>query len=84
MYLQFQGNKNTPPILVMAKKGYVINPATGTESNLQLPGTSSAMGRMGRQEIYKRGISGYDPKDPDMRGVFMARGPGNDRVMVLK
>ncbi len=23
-----------------------------------------------------RGISGYDPEDKDMRGVFMARGPG--------
>ena len=22
------------------------------------------------------GISGYDPEEPDMRGVFMARGPG--------
>ena len=24
----------------------------------------------------KPGISGYDPEEPDMRGVFMARGPG--------
>ena len=24
----------------------------------------------------KKGISGYDPEEPDMRGVFMARGPG--------
>ena len=24
----------------------------------------------------KPGISGYDPEEEDMRGVFMARGPG--------
>ena len=24
----------------------------------------------------KPGISGYDPEEPEMRGVFMARGPG--------
>jgi hypothetical protein len=24
-----------------------------------------------------KGLSGYDPEDKDMRGVFMARGPGN-------
>ena len=30
-----------------------------------------------RNGFYKRGISGYDPEYPDMRGVFMARGPGN-------
>jgi len=24
-----------------------------------------------------KGISGYDPEDKDMRGIFMARGPGN-------
>ena len=24
----------------------------------------------------KKGLSGYDPEEPDMRGVFMARGPG--------
>jgi len=23
-----------------------------------------------------KGLSGYDPEDKDMRGVFMARGPG--------
>ena len=48
----------------------MINPATGRE-RLQKP---YAMGRMRR--MAKRGISGYDPDYPDMRGVFMARGPG--------
>ena len=28
-------------------------------------------------EQTQQGISGYDPEEPDMRGVFMARGPGN-------
>ena len=33
-----------------------------------------------RNGFYKRGISGYDPEYPDMRGVFMARGPGNYHI----
>ena len=28
-------------------------------------------------EQTKMGLSGYDPKEPDMRGIFMAKGPGN-------
>ena len=27
-------------------------------------------------EQMKFGLAGYDPEEPDMRGVFMARGPG--------
>ena len=29
------------------------------------------------------GISGYDPEEPEMRGVFMARGPGIYFVEVI-
>ena len=33
--------------------------------------------RHGRRNSFeKMGISGYDPEEKDMRGVFMARGPG--------
>ena len=33
--------------------------------------------RHGRRNSFeKMGISGYDPEEEDMRGVFMARGPG--------
>ena len=60
----------------MAKKGYIINPATGNERGLQHPVATYAMGRIHRG-LQKMGISGYDPEIPDMRGVFMARGPGN-------
>ena len=73
---KLQENKNTPPILVMAKKGYVINPATGNEAGLQHPVAHNAMGRINRG-LGMRGLSGYDPDFPDMRGAFMARGPGN-------
>ena len=64
----------------MAREGYVINPAAGDERYLQQPSSSdmeeSTYGRI-LGNLRKKGISGYDPEVPDMRGVFMARGPGN-------
>ena len=60
----------------MAKEGYVINPATGNERQLQQPVAQRYLRHGVRNGFYKRGISGYDPEYPDMRGVFMARGPG--------
>ena len=53
----------------------MINPATGRERELQNPVAPNSMGRI-RNFMGKRGISGYDPNYPDMRGVFMAHGPG--------
>ena len=51
----------------------MINPATGPERDLQQPrGRARA-----RIRSHQRGISGYDPEYSDMRGAFMARGPGN-------
>ena len=56
----------------------MINPATGNEQELQQPvAPRYGRGRRMRNGFYKRGISGYDPEYPDMRGAFMARGPGN-------
>ena len=78
--MNFQENKNAPPILVLAKEGYVINPATGNERQLQQPVAQRYMRHGVRNGFYKRGISGYDPEYPDMRGVFMARGPGSYRI----
>ena len=52
----------------------MINPATGRERELQNPVAPNSMGRIRR--VGQRGISGYDPEYPDMRGVFMAHGPG--------
>merc|ERR1719511_80999 len=75
-HLHWKDNKNAPPILVLAKEGYVINPATGNERQLQQPVAQRYMRHGVRNGFYKRGISGYDPEYPDMRGVFMARGPG--------
>ncbi len=56
-------------------------------ANLQRPLASSSSGRragtFGAHDTAARileqtrlGISGYDPDEADMRGVFMARGPG--------
>ena len=61
---------------MVANEGYVINPATGNERELQHPVAPSPMRRL-RRGSHKRGMSGYDPDYPDMRGAFMARGPGN-------
>ena len=66
----------------MAKEGYVFNPATGHERELQNPVSPHSVGRI-RRGFYKRGISGYDPEYPDMRGVFMARGPGNILILTF-
>ena len=61
---------------MVAKEGYVINPATGNERELQHPVAPNPMRGL-RRGSRKRGMSGYDPDYPDMRGAFMARGPGN-------
>ena len=55
-------------------KGVVIDQVSSQYRKPSLISTSS-------YDIYnggpsKPGISGYDPEEPDMRGVFMARGPG--------
>lgn len=73
---------NTPPILVVAHAGTVILRAG---QNLQRPSMQSRLypglqdvshvdGRGGRGA--EMGVSGYSPEEEDMRGVFMARGPG--------
>ena len=70
----------------MAREGYVINPAAGDERYLQQPSSSdmeeSTYGRI-LGNLRKKGISGYDPEVPDMRGVFMARGPGNCLLLLF-
>lgn len=73
-HLHWKSDSNTPPILVLATNGTVILRAP---SNLQRPGkVSSWQGDLaGLRERTKQGISGYDPEERDMRGVFMARGP---------
>ncbi len=62
--LHWKNNVTTPPILVMARPGVVL-----LESGVfQRPKSTF-------QESLK-GLGGYDPNEPDMRAVFMARGPG--------
>ena len=52
--------KNSPPIRVLAEPGTIIVPS---DENIQQPS-------------YNKSFSGYNPKEPDMRGIFVAKGPG--------
>jgi len=63
---------------VLARPNTVILGASG---DLQWPRSSSSRGQYMRErqriELQtRRGVAGYDPEEPDMRGVFMALGPG--------
>ncbi len=82
--LHWRQNPYCPPILVLADVGTVIlrsgpqlqKPVEGSrQSRMNSPGVSRTdADRL--DEMLTRGLSGYDPEEPDMRGVFMARGPG--------
>ncbi|XP_023340595.1 ectonucleotide pyrophosphatase/phosphodiesterase family member 6 isoform X2 [Eurytemora carolleeae] len=68
-------SKNTPPILVLASPGTVILSST---SDVQRPSYLDRNGGYNPQRLIeqtKMGVAGYDPEEPDMRGIFMARGP---------
>ena len=78
--LHYKHNKNSPPILVIAEPGTIILSSAG-------PKQRPSYNRGGRKnqryhspqslvEQTKWGLSGYDPKEPDMRGIFLAKGPG--------
>jgi len=68
--LHYKNNKNSPPILVMAEPGTIILPS---RRGVQKPGSWRVTENLIDQtEI---GLSGYDPKEPDMRGIFLAKGP---------
>ena len=78
--LHWSQNPYCPPVLVLAKVGTVILRAG---ARLQRPESDhvemSGMSYYDTSrvlEMTQQGLSGYDPEEPDMRGVFMARGPG--------
>jgi ectonucleotide pyrophosphatase/phosphodiesterase family protein 6 len=75
--LHYKHNKNSPPILVLAEPGTII---LSSKRGVQRPAqrTSKAHGYSSPQSLIeqtKMGLSGYDPKEPDMRGIFLAKGP---------
>ena len=70
--LHYKNNKNSPPILVLAEPGTIIIPSA---ENIQRPSYDGHSSQMLRRET-KVGFTGYDPKEPDMRGIFIAKGPG--------
>ena len=78
--LHYKHNKNSPPILVMAEPGTII---LSSGRNVQRPSYNRGGGKghgysspQSLVEQTKMGLSGYDPKEPDMRGIFLAKGPG--------
>lgn len=73
---QWKQSKYCPPILILARPGTGLVLVEGQQRN-QWPVLFSI-------DKYKAGISGYDPKEPDMRGVFMARGPGMSSSLKAK
>lgn len=71
-HLHWKQSQYAPPILAVAQSGTVILKA---QSPLQKPASGASIYDRVIEQA-KMGISGYDPTMPDMRGVFMARGPG--------
>ena len=66
-------NKNSPPILVLAEPGTIIVPS---DENIQWSSINEGYSSKMRVRETKVGISGYNTEEPDMRGIFIARGPG--------
>ncbi len=75
-HLHWSQSKYCPPVLVLAHPGTIIMRASGQHQRPPQMTLSYDI-YQGGQLYGKPGISGYDPEEPDMRGVFMARGPGN-------
>ena len=73
-HLHWKDSKYCPPILVLAHPGTVIQRASGQHQRPPTVMPKSYDEYEGKSR--HSGISGYDPEEPEMRGVFMARGPG--------
>ena len=73
-HLHWKDSKYCPPILVLAHPGTVIQRANGQHQRPPTVMPKSYDEYEGKAKHF--GVSGYDPEEPDMRGVFMARGPG--------
>uniref|UniRef100_A0A0K2TR93 Ectonucleotide pyrophosphatase/phosphodiesterase family member 6like [Oryzias latipes] n=1 Tax=Lepeophtheirus salmonis TaxID=72036 RepID=A0A0K2TR93_LEPSM len=75
-HLHWKESPQTPPILVLAHPGTIILRSQG---HLQWPRNKhTGYSTFDPSRIYeqtRQGMAGYDPEEPDMRGVFMAKGP---------
>lgn len=72
-----KNNERTPPILVLAKKGYFITALENTA--IQIPFVQKSPGK-----VYN-GYHGYDVNEvKDMRGIFYAFGPGFEKDMKIE
>ena len=83
--LHYKNNKNSPPILVLAEPGTII---LSSRRGVQKPAQRVTKGHgynspQSLIEQTKMGLSGYDPKEPDMRGIFLVKGPGKIEIPIL-
>ena len=85
--LHYKHSKNCPPILVLAEPGTIILPSG---QDVQRPsynqGSTQGYGYNSPEplvEQIKMGLSGYDPREPDMRGIFLAKGPGKSNLNLI-
>ena len=83
--LHYKNNKNSPPILVMAEPGTII---LSSRRGVQKPAQRVTKGHgynspQSLIEQTKMGLSGYDPKEHDMRGIFLAKGPGRIHITIF-
>ena len=93
--LHYKLSKNSPPILVLARPANII---LSSPPEVQRPvagqcrkGQGQGHGRRQSQhggflrlmEQTRMGLAGYDPDEDDMRGIFMAKGPGMFTIYYL-
>ena len=84
--LHYKLSKNSPPILVLARPANIIlssppevqRPVAGQCRKGQGHGRRQSQhgGFLRLMEQTRMGLAGYDPDEDDMRGIFMAKGPG--------
>ena len=70
--LHYKNNKNSPPILIISHPGTIIMPSPGYK---QRPYNNNN-GSQNLVKLTSSAFSGYDPEEEDMRGIFLAKGPG--------
>ena len=92
--LHYRHSRNSPPILVLASPQTIIlsnptdvqRPSQGHcqeghrthQARRRLPADIDSLRLM---EQVRMGLAGYSPEQHDMRGIFMAQGPGQSRLI---
>ena len=95
--LHYRHSRNSPPILVLASPQTIIlsnptdvqRPSQGHcqeghrthQARRRLPADMDSLRLM---EQVRMGLAGYSPEQHDMRGIFMAQGPGQSGLIKWK